>query len=119
KDRIARLLAAKGSKAKAPSTKSAAAPLADNQPATMKKLSEKSKLLQKKMEALKKQREALAQTRVHQAESAVSSAAHQGTEVTMDDGAAAAAISGGPSSFTSQAPESAEMSGQPSPSSIP
>ncbi|KAL3954674.1 hypothetical protein ACCO45_010237 [Purpureocillium lilacinum] len=115
KDRIARLLAAKGSKAKAPSTKSAAAPLADNQPATMKKLSEKSKLLQKKMEALKKQREALAQTRVHQAESAVSSAAHQGTEVTMDDGAAAAAISGGPSSFTSQAPESAEMSGQPSP----
>ncbi|UNI24011.1 hypothetical protein JDV02_009791 [Purpureocillium takamizusanense] len=119
KDRIARLLAAKGSKASAPPTKSSAVPLADNQSATMKKLSEKSKILREKMEALKKQREALAQTRIQQAASNGSTVPPQDFEVTMDDATAAVAASGGLQTSVSEAHEPAGLSGQPSPSSIP
>ncbi|KAJ6443844.1 Zinc finger domain-containing protein, CCCH-type [Purpureocillium lavendulum] len=119
KDRIARLLAAKGSKPVVQSTKSTAVPPLDDQPATMKKLSEKSKLLQKKMEALKKQREALAQSRAQQAEITGSHLAAHDTEVPMNESAGNVTVGGDSSAFTAQAPKSADRSGELSPASIP
>ena len=134
KDRIARLLAAKGSKpgAKTPVAASTATPMAAptapavhaKEPSATKKQSEKSRLLHQKMEALLKAREALTQSRSQYSAPADADAASSAIiSMPISDNAAANSNTNeglsGSSDFSGKAPGPVNRSGQPSPSSIP
>ncbi|POR38624.1 Protein red1 [Tolypocladium paradoxum] len=133
KDRIARLLAAKGSKPGAPTavtaptaTPAATPTAAAAGPSTsaVKKQSEKSRLLHQKMEALLKAREALTQSRSQHSAPADPDAAKSEIDKLTSSDAAAASLNtnedlSGSSEFSNQAAGPVDRAGHPSLSSIP
>ncbi|KND89808.1 Protein red1 [Tolypocladium ophioglossoides CBS 100239] len=130
KDRIARLLAAKGSKpviattVAAPTVTPTAAGAGPGQPSAAKKQSEKSRLLHQKMEALLKAREALTQSRSqHSAPTDPDAAKSEIDKTTISDVAAGSLTTNedlsGSSEFSNPAAGPVDRAGQPSPSSIP
>lgn len=130
KDRIARLLAAKGSKpgvasaAAAPTACPTAAAADPKQPSAMKKQSDKSRLLHQKMEALLKAREALTQSRSQLSAPADADAAKSDIDKMPNSDVAAASLNtnedlSSSSELLNQAAGPVDGAGQPSPSSIP